>query len=267
MILFPNAKINLGLAVIEKRPDGYHNIESVFVPIPIRDILEILPADKFQFNSFGFTIDCDLEHNLCYKAYNMLKSDFNLPAVQMVLHKNIPMGAGLGGGSSDAAYTLMGLNNFFNLNLTNTQLISYASKIGSDCAFFILNSPCFAEQKGEKLTPINIRLNDLYIKIIKTPVHISTAKAYQTILPHKPSLSFKEIVENNPIHEWKNYLYNDFEKQAFIDFPELEKIKEKLYSEGALLASMTGSGSAIYGIFDSPPTPDKSVDFCRIAKF
>lgn len=266
MILFPNAKINLGLAVIEKRPDGYHNIESVFVPIPLCDSLEIIPSKEFQFQTFGLTIEGKAEHNLCVKTYNLLKNDFNLPPVKIVLHKNIPMGAGLGGGSSDAAYSLMGLNNLFKLNLTNTQLINYAVAIGSDCAFFILNTPCFAEKKGEKLTPVNISFSNLYIKVIKTPAYISTAKAYQCVQPHTPTFSFKQIVENKTIREWKNFLYNDFEKQAFIDYPVLEKKKEALYNEGALFASMTGSGSAIFGIFESQPAYDKNENFCRISK-
>ena len=266
MILFPNAKINIGLAVTEKRRDGYHNIESVFVPVPICDTLEIIPSKEFQFKTFGLTIEGKAEHNLCIKAYKLLKNDFDLPPVEIVLFKNIPMGAGLGGGSSDAAYTLIALNKIFDLKLTDSQLVTYASKTGSDCSFFIYNTPCFAEQKGEKMTPVSVNLTNYYIKLIKTSVHISTADAYKNIFPHKTTISFKKIVEEKPMEEWKNYLYNDFETQAFSNYPILKSIKEKLYNEGALYASMTGSGSAIYGIFDSIPAIDKSIDFCQIAK-
>lgn len=266
MILFPNAKINLGLAITEKRQDGYHNIESVFYPIPLYDTLEIIKSDEFKFKLYGLTIEGDLEHNLCYKAYQLLKKDFNIPAVQLILHKNIPMGAGLGGGSSDAAFTIMGLNKIFNLNLTNTILMSYASNIGSDCSFFIQNTPCFAELKGENLTPIEINLSNYYLKLIKPSIHISTAKAYQNIKPQKTTISFKQIIEEKTVEEWKNYLYNDFEKQAFIDFPILKAIKQQMYDEGALFAGMTGSGSAIFGIYQQIPSEDKTNDFCLVTK-
>ncbi|MGQ9846772.1 MAG: 4-(cytidine 5'-diphospho)-2-C-methyl-D-erythritol kinase [Bacteroidales bacterium] len=266
MILFPNAKINLGLAVTEKRSDGYHNIESIVVPIPLCDTLEILPSKDFQFVNYGLTIDGNWEDNLCVKAYQLFKYEFNLPPVRILLYKNIPMKAGLGGGSSDAVFTLIGLNKMFHLNLTDKQLTDYASTLGSDCPFFIQNTPCFATGRGEILEPIPLNLSGYYIKIIKPQVHISTAKAYQYIQPHKNTVSFKQIIIEKNISEWNNYLFNDFENQAFIQYPILSKYKEDLYNEGALFAGMTGSGSAIFGIYNSMPSKKQSNVFCWISK-
>lgn len=266
MILFPNAKINIGLAVTEKRPDGYHNIESIFVPIPLCDTLEILPSKDFQFLNYGLTIDGNWKQNICVKAYQLFKSEFDIPPVQILLHKNIPMEAGLGGGSSDAAFTLIGLNKIFRLNLTNIQLHNYASMLGSDCAFFIQNIPCFAVGKGEILEPVSLNLSGYYIKIVKPQVHISTAKAYQHIQPQKNIVSFKQIILEKNLQDWKNYLFNNFENQAFIEHPMLSKIKEEMYNEGALFAAMTGSGSAIFGIYNSMPTIINKNVFCWISK-
>lgn len=253
MILFPNAKINLGLAVTEKRPDGFHNIESVFIPISLSDVLEIIPSNEFKLKTYGFDIDGEEEQNLCYKAYQLLKSKFNIPPVHILLYKNIPMGAGMGGGSSDATFTLIALNKIFHLNLDNVKLSGYAEQLGSDCVFFIHNSPCFAIQKGNIMNPINISLKDYYISILKSEVHISTVEAYRNINPHHPAFSFRKIVEEMPVETWKNYLYNDFEKQAFDRFPVLQDYKNMMYQKGALYAGMTGSGSAIYGIFKEKP--------------
>lgn len=267
MILFPNAKINIGLAVTEKRPDGYHNIESIFVPVPLCDTLEIIPAKKFQFESYGLTIDVSIEENICVKAYQLFKSEFNIPPVRILLYKNIPMGAGLGGGSSDAAFTLLGLNKIFHLNLSNKQLIEYSSILGSDCAFFIQNTPCFATGKGEILESISLNLSGYFIKIIKPQVYISTVKAYQFIQPEKVSTSFKEIINEKNIQEWKHYFFNNFENHAFIEYPILSKIKEYMYNEGALFAAMTGSGSAIFGIYNFLPNCINNNDvFCWISK-
>lgn len=266
MILFPNAKINLGLAVTEKRFDGYHNIESVFIPLPLCDTLEIIASSDFQFKSFGLSIEGNPEQNLCVKAFQLLKNEFNIPLVKIYLYKNIPIGAGLGGGSSDAAFTLIGLNKIFCLGLTNKQLTYYATLLGSDCAFFIKNKPAFAMQRGNLLEPVSINLNEYYIKVIKPTVHIPTANAYKKIDPQKSVFSFKHIVEEKNVKDWKNYLYNDFEKQAFFDFPILQNIKDELYNEGALFAGMTGSGSAIFGIYDSQPNYFNSKYFCWIGK-
>lgn len=266
MILFPNAKINLGLAVIEKRPDGFHNIESIFVPIPLSDTLEILPSKYFHLETYGLTIDGILEQNICVKAYQLFKTKFNIPPVRIILHKNIPMGAGLGGGSSDAAFTLIGLNKLFNINLTNKQLTHYATLLGSDCPFFIQNTPCFATNKGEVLEPISLNLKNYYIKIIKPPIHISTVNAYKYIQPKKNVVSFTQIIKEKNIQEWKKYLFNDFENQAFTEYPILSKIKKNMYDEGALFAAMSGSGSAIFGIYKSKPSIIQDETFCWISK-
>jgi len=249
MILFPNAKINLGLAVTEKRTDGFHNIESVFIPINLCDVLEIIPSNEFKLKTYGLDIDGEDEQNLCYKAYQLLKNDFNIPPVHIHLFKNIPMGAGMGGGSSNATFTLIALNKIFNLKLTNEKLSVFAEQLGSDCVFFIRNLSCFATKKGNIINHVNISLNDYYISILKSKVHISTAEAYRNINPRKPNVSFSKIVEEMPVETWKNYLYNDFEKQAFSKHPILLEYKNMMYQKGALYAGMTGSGSAIFGIF------------------
>lgn len=249
MIFFANAKINIGLAVTEKRFDGFHNIESVFFPINLYDIIEIIPSNNFKLFTYGLEIDTDVEQNLCYKAYKLLKRSFDIPPVHIYLYKNIPTGAGMGGGSSDATFTLIALNKIFNLNLTNEKLSVYAEQIGSDCKFFLYNIPCFVSGKGNILTKANISLNNYYIAIFKPNIHISTSEAYKNIYPHKPEVSFKKVVETMPVETWKNYLYNDFEKQAFTKYPILLEYKNFMYKKGALYASMTGSGSAIFGIF------------------
>jgi len=256
MVVFPNAKINLGLAVTEKRPDGYHNLESIFLPINLCDILEILPSQTFTIKNYGLNIDGNIEQNLCYKAFKLLQNDFNIPPVSIILYKNIPMGAGLGGGSSDAAFTLKTLNKLFELNLSHLQLSQYAKRIGSDCNFFIENIPAFATQKGDELTPISYSFNDIYVVILKKNILIHTAEAYQHITPHKTINSFKEIIEKINTDEWKDFFYNDFEKLAFSNYPELKELKNYLYQQGAFYASMTGSGSAIYGLFKFEPKLD-----------
>jgi len=253
MIVFPNAKINLGLAVTEKRSDGYHNLESIFIPIALCDALEIIPSQTFTIKNYGFTINGDIEQNLCYKAFKLLQNDFRIPPVTIILHKNIPMGAGLGGGSSDAAFTLKTLNQLFDLNLSLSQLSHYAKLLGSDCNFFIENIPAFATEKGDVLTPLSFPFNEIYIVIVKNNIHISTSQAYQNIIPQKTSYSFKEIIEQVSFDEWKYYFFNDFEKSAFIQYPQLKSLKDFLYEQGAFYASMTGSGSAIYGLFKSEP--------------
>ncbi|PLX18488.1 MAG: 4-(cytidine 5'-diphospho)-2-C-methyl-D-erythritol kinase [Marinilabiliales bacterium] len=251
MITFPNAKINIGLNIVEKRPDGFHNIETVFYPIGLSDILEINPSEiKLQFENTGFLVENkNLESNLCYKAYEILKKDFELKPFQIHLHKIIPFGAGIGGGSSDASFTLKMLNNLNNLNLTNKQLSNYAEKIGSDCSFFILNKPAFAFEKGIVLREIQVNLKGFFLVLVHPKIHINTAQAYSKIAPTKPDISLPDLIKM-PVQEWENSIQNDFENSAFKDYPELKRIKEKLYSLGAVYSSMSGSGSAIYGIFN-----------------
>lgn len=255
MILFPNCKINLGLHITGKRPDGYHNLESVFYPINIKDVIEIIPSDTFQFNISGLQVNGNTGDNLCVKAYWLLKKDFPalLPA-SMWLHKHIPMGAGLGGGSADGAFALKLLNEKFSLNLSNSQLIGYASQLGSDCPFFILNKPCYATGRGEILEPIESDLSQYSFVLVHPEIQISTAWAFSRIIPETHSKTIKEII-SRPMATWKDELKNDFEMPVLKQYPQLRIVKEKLYEAGALYASMTGSGSSFFGLFPSKPLP------------
>jgi 4-diphosphocytidyl-2-C-methyl-D-erythritol kinase len=250
MTVFPNAKINIGLYITSKRPDGFHNIETIFYPIPLTDVLEIIPTDSAttEFKSFGIEIPGNTEQNLCIKAYNALNNDFNLPPVRILLHKSIPLGAGMGGGSSDGAFTLILLNKFFTLGLSQDQLMQYASLLGSDCAFFINNQPALGTEKGNVLQDIALNLKGLYLVIVKPDVHIGTAEAYAGVTPKTPEFSLINT-SNLPLSEWKNTITNDFEDTIFQKHPEIKGIKETLYKNGALYASMTGSGAAVFGLF------------------
>ena len=249
MVSFPNCKINLGLNIVNKRNDGYHDIETVFFPIHLKDALELVEKEKFEFSTSGSSIEGLPEKNLCIKAYNLLKKDFpELPAVQMHLYKAIPMGAGLGGGSADGAFTLKLLNKKFDLSLSEKQLINYSLQLGSDCPFFILNKPCFATGRGEILEQTELDLSEYKFLIVHPSIHISTAWAFSTIKPFKPVKSIMQIIQQS-ISTWKTELINDFERPVFEKYTEIKKIKEKLYEAGAIYASMSGSGSAVYGIF------------------
>ncbi len=253
MVVFPNGKINIGLQVVEKRNDGYHNIQTIFYPINTRDIVEIITinSDKeITYTQSGLHIDGNTDHNLCVKAYQLLKRDFNhLPHIQLHLHKAIPMGAGLGGGSADGAFTLKLLNNKYQLNLSESQLISYALELGSDCPFFILNRASYATARGENLNPINLDLSDYKILIINPGIHVNTGWAFSQLTPHHPDLDLIEAV-SKPVCEWKNRITNDFEPSVFKMHPSIAELKSHLYEHGALYASMSGSGSSVYGIFD-----------------
>lgn len=251
MVSFPPCKINLGLYVIRKRADGYHDIETCFYPLPWTDILEVIKSDSFQFTSSGILIPGSREDNLCVRAYNLLKKDFNLDPIRFHLHKIIPMGAGLGGGSSDAAHILLLLNEVFELNLTTTDLLQYALRIGSDCSFFVQDKPMIGTGRGEILSSIDLKLKGKFIVVIKPDIHVSTAEAYAGIKPAEPATPLMNII-NLPINQWKDRLVNDFEKTVFQKFPEIKAIKEKLYRRGAQYASMSGSGSSVFGIFDHP---------------
>jgi len=249
MIQFPNCKINLGLSILAKRPDGYHELETVFYPIAVSDALEILPADSVTMNQTGIAVPGDPAQNLCLKAYHLLKKDFpTLPAVQMHLHKNIPMGAGLGGGSSDGTSTLLILNQQFSLGLNDQQLIDYASQLGSDCPFFVYNKACHATGRGEILSPIHLDLSNYQFLLVHPGIHIATKWAFQQLNPHTKSETIVSIIEK-PISEWKGALINDFEAPVFKAEPTLLAIKEQLYQLGAVYASMSGSGSSLFGIF------------------
>lgn len=253
MICFPGCKINLGLNVLAKREDGYHTIQSVLYPIVWQDILEVIKSDKFQFSSSGLSIPGSEESNLCVKAYQLLKADFDLSPVKIHLHKIIPMGGGLGGGSSDGAYTLILLNDLFELNLSAEQLCAYAAKLGSDCPFFIRNQAQYATETGTTLENIDLNLEGYYIKLLNVGVHVSTAEAYGNIHFLDNLKDPKEVV-SMPLETWKNDLSNSFEASVFPNHPELAEIKEQLYNEGAIYAAMTGSGSTMFGIYKEEPS-------------
>lgn len=252
MISFPNAKINIGLHITNKRPDGFHSIESFFYPIQWQDILEIIPSEKLSFHSTGIPVPDDKKGNLCIQAYHILAKNYNLPPVRIHLHKVIPIGAGLGGGSADASFTLLALNNLFKLGLNNEKVQEYARKLGSDCAFFIENMPKFCFGKGDQFKNIpNSSLYGKFIGLVYPDIHISTQDAYKNIQPNNRRESLSEILINIPIQEWKNHIKNDFEMSLFPKYPSLQNIKNKLYDLGAVYSSMTGSGSSIYGVFDN----------------
>lgn len=252
MISFPNAKINLGLHVLRKRDDGFHDIETLFFPVPLHDSLEIIPASDGQFAMHQHGIPLPEGENLCARTYLLLKNDFDIPAVKIHLLKNIPAGAGLGGGSSDAAFTLIMLNEMFGLSIAKSKLMEYASEIGSDCAFFIENSPALAGGRGEVLEPLELELSGKHITIVKPGVHVSTAEAYRMLTPDAGRASIRELVAL-PLQKWKDALHNDFEEALFKKHPVIASVKAAMYDAGAVYASMSGSGSAVYGIFDDAP--------------
>jgi 4-diphosphocytidyl-2-C-methyl-D-erythritol kinase len=254
MLSYPNAKINLGLNITGKLPDGYHTIESVLYPVPLCDELGIIISsdNKFSFISTGLNIGCDAADNLCVKAYNLLNERFDLKPVKMKLKKVIPSGAGLGGGSSDAAFALVMLNNIFNLGIENMALKKLAAELGMDCPFFIDNVPSLATGRGDILMPAGIRLNGHTICIARPEIYISTSDAYARVKPHTDNPSPAELTGFSP-STWKGILKNQFEETLFPLYPELENIKTTFYDSGAVFASLSGSGSAVYGIFDSAP--------------
>lgn len=257
MIVFPNCKINLGLQVLQKRSDGYHDIATVFYPVQLRDALEIVPlgaAQETVIHHYGLPINGSTADNLCLKAWHLLKKDFpGLSPVEIHLLKNIPMGAGLGGGSSDGAFMLQLLNQKYQLNLSGEQLIAYALQLGSDCPFFILNKPCYATGRGELLQPIDLDLSGFQLVIANTGIHVNTGWAFSQLGPGPVATKRKPIAETlrEPVTEWKNQLTNDFEEPVFKAHPRIKQVKENLYSTGAVYASMSGSGSTVFGIFNS----------------
>lgn len=246
MLLFPNAKVNLGLHVIRKRSDGYHDIETLFVPVPdLCDVLELVRADSFRMHVYNAEIAGE---NLCEKAWRLLASRFDIPPVEINLYKRIPMGAGLGGGSADAAFTLTGLNTLFGLGLPKEELAALAAQLGSDCAFFVFNRPMLARGRGEILTPFNFSLEGYQLRVFPQNVFVSTREAYAGVMPHEPEHRIETVVRR-PIDEWKELLVNDFEASVFARHPELAVAKQALYDEGARYAAMSGSGSALFAIY------------------
>ncbi|MBI5538610.1 MAG: 4-(cytidine 5'-diphospho)-2-C-methyl-D-erythritol kinase [Bacteroidia bacterium] len=251
MIFFPNAKINLGLNILRKRDDGFHDIETLMIPVGLCDSLEFIKAEEFSFTCSGIVLDVNSDNNLCTKAYKLLKEGYPLPPVSMHLHKAIPTGAGLGGGSADAAFLLKSLNKFFNLDISENKLKDYAATIGSDCSFFIDNKPCMAYGRGEILEEFKIDLTNYRIVIAHPGIHINTAWAYKNSIPESNRRDLKSLLNSNTITYWKNIIKNDFETVVFSVYPEIKELKDKMYKLGAVYASMTGSGSAVYGIFEN----------------
>ena len=238
--------------MVSKRSDGYHNLNTIFYPIELCDVLEIVESEKTEISISGIEIGGNPENNLVFKAYTLLKENFQIPNVAIHLYKNIPFGAGLGGGSSDAAFTLLMLNQLFQLKLTKAELIRFALKIGADCPFFLYNKPCFASGIGNVLKPVSIDLSKFIIVVLKPQVFVSTKEAYQNIIPEKPGFNLQNL-GTLAVEEWKNAALNNFEKHVFILYPEIAKLKQILYGQGALYASMSGSGSAVFGIFRRLP--------------
>ncbi|NOZ35292.1 MAG: 4-(cytidine 5'-diphospho)-2-C-methyl-D-erythritol kinase [Chlorobi bacterium] len=253
MIVFPNAKINIGLNITEKRKDGFHNLETIFYPVSLSDILEFtVSKDKTTFNNSGLKIDVPSDKNLVITAYQLLKKKYNLPELHIHLHKIIPFGAGLGGGSSDAAFMLKSLNNYFKLKLTTKTLENYAQKLGSDCPFFIKNNAVIACGTGNIFTEVKINLSNYFILIVIPNIQVSTKEAFKGINPEETTKWSKKLI-NLPVSEWKNIIRNDFEESIFKLYPEIKTIKDNLYRKGALYAQMSGSGSSIFGIFNKKP--------------
>ncbi len=252
MIIFPPAKVNLGLNVLFKREDGYHELDTCMVPIPFTDVLEILPSDTFEFKQTGLVIEGDSEKNLCVKAFRLMQAEYACPPAYIHLRKIIPMGAGMGGGSADAAYVLKGLRDLFSLPCSDPKLEELAAHLGSDCPFFIANKPQIAKGRGEILSSCEVDLKGYYIKLINLGIHVGTAEAYAGIEFSMENKEVQAIVEG-PITHWKKDLKNDFERTVFKNHPVLKEIKDQLYSEGAIYASMSGSGSTMFGIFQDEP--------------
>jgi 4-diphosphocytidyl-2-C-methyl-D-erythritol kinase len=252
MVAFPPCKINLGLYVTGKRADGFHDLATCFYPLPWNDMLEVIPSDSFSFTASGLLIAGSPADNLCVRAYQLLKKDFNIPPVAIYLHKIVPLGAGLGGGSADGAWTLRLLNQVFDLNLSSSQLLRYASTLGSDCSFFMFDKPMLGWGRGEVLTETTVDLSQYYFAVAKPPVHVTTAEAFKGISPRKSDHDLKNLLESVPVSDWKTFLRNDFEESIFKKYPAIAALKESMYASGAVYAAMSGSGSAVFGIFSKP---------------
>ena len=253
MVVFPNAKINLGLNIIERRTDGYHNIESCFVPIEWVDVLEAVEQQTFAFTSSGLDIPGDPSSNLAVLAFKRLQQVFDLPNVAIHLHKNIPIGAGLGGGSADGAFMIKLLNEKFHLELSDSQMEAFASELGSDCAFFIQNRPRYVEGTGTEFSDIKVTLKGMFIIIAYPDLHISTGEAYSGVTPKQPLVHLKNSLENNTVSSWQGLIVNDFEVGVSKKYPAITDLVNQLKQHGAIYTSMTGSGSAVYGLFNSDP--------------
>lgn len=249
MVTFPNAKINIGLQVLSRRANGYHNLETVFYPIGLHDALEMVVAEETQLFPSGLTIPDDGADNLCIRAYRLLQQAYDLPPVHIHLHKTIPIGAGLGGGSADAAFVLKLANEQFRLGLDERQLMGYARRLGADCAFFIRNAPVLATGIGDVFTEIELDLSSYHIVLVKPDIHVSTAAAYDTVMPHPTGRQLAAAIEK-PVATWRDTVVNDFEAGIFALHPEIAAVKSLLYENGAAFAAMSGSGSSVFGLFE-----------------
>ena len=255
MIVFPNAKVNLGLHILRKRADGYHDLETVFYPLRFHDALEVLPSAHFGVHHSGLPIPGEGTDNLCVRAYELLKRDFpRLPPIDLYLYKHIPMGAGLGGGSSDGAAMLQLLNRQFGLQLDLAALTAYAAILGSDCPFFLVNTPCLATGRGEILRQVRLDLSAYWILLVNPGIHVNTGQAFGRLRPAVPPKSVSDII-SQPIETWREELHNDFEIPVTDMYPVLQPVKKALYQAGAIYASMSGSGSCFFGIFKSHAVP------------
>ncbi|MCL4111338.1 UNVERIFIED_CONTAM: hypothetical protein GTU68_023191 [Idotea baltica] len=254
MIVFPNAKINLGLNVVSRRTDGYHEIETVFYPINWTDALEVNKSEILDFNSTGIEIPGVGANNLCVKAYKLIMNVFSLEPINIHLHKNIPIGAGLGGGSADGAFMLLLINEFFNLKMSNEQLKLIAKELGADCAFFLENQPSFAKGIGNEFEEVLVNLSEYKLVVAYPNIHVDTGWAYSKINPKPSEISVKHVINNYSISDWKEYLKNDFEEPVFKEFPTIKQLKETMYENNAVYASMSGSGSTVFGLFNTNNT-------------
>jgi 4-diphosphocytidyl-2-C-methyl-D-erythritol kinase len=252
MINFPIAKINIGLNITSRRADGYHNLETIFYPIKINDVLEVIKSDELSFEASGLGIPGRVEDNLCMKAYHLMKQDHDLPPIKIHLYKHIPIGAGLGGGSADAGYFIRLINQVFDLRLFTGDMLNYARALGADCAFFIESAPVFAFDKGDRFEPVTLDLSAYHLALVMPPTHVSTAEAYRGVKPAPVKQSLKELIQL-PVAEWRQHIKNDFEDSIFNNHPEIRGVKAALYQAGALYASMSGSGASVFGIFEKKP--------------
>lgn len=267
MLVFPNSKINLGLNITQKRADGFHDIETVFYPVSWRDALEVIENEDseelFTFSQSGILIEGNKQDNLIYKAWQLLSEIKPIPAIKVHLHKNIPMGAGLGGGSADAAFFIELIDKKFEFNLSYGQKSGLAAKLGSDCSFFIKNSPVLATGRGDSFTDIKVDLSKYYILTVYPGIHSNTKEAYGNCIPMQPEKDLRSVIEKMHISEWKDHLKNDFESTVFIKYPQIKALKDTFYKSGAIYACMSGSGSSVFGIFDKQPqiNLDKNYSF------
>lgn len=264
LTLYPNAKINIGLNIIRKRADGYHDIESLFYPVPLFDLLRIERSETFSFEQTGIDLGGDPLDNLVVRAYRLMTNHFHLPPVSIYLEKKIPVGAGLGGGSADAAFMICGLNDLFDLKCSKQQMASFAAELGSDCPFFVFNQPSMATGRGEILEPYDIQLDHVWILLVKPTAFVSTSQAYRGVHPSLPSMNLDQALKTG-LPNWEKCVKNDFEESIFPAFAEIAELKEEMYRLGAIYASMSGSGSSVYGLFLEKPnvesfsSPDKIV--------